>query len=120
MTLEVVDAARIEELFNDGVDRSDPFTVLALANLAVERLRHADTSGLSGVERRHFVQGVEHLRNQADAAAVAAAGELDEAGHDRESGFFTTAAWLRHHLGVSNTESRARLQLVRMFRALPD
>ena len=119
MALEALQPERIEEIFADGVDRTDVFTVLALANMAVERLRHADTSALSREERRYYARGVEALRNETDAAAVDAARQLDTAGHEAESGFFTAAGWMRHHLQLSSAESRVRMQIVRLYDALP-
>ncbi len=119
MALEALQPERIEEIFSDGVDLTDPFTVLALANLSVARLRHTDTSQLSEVERRHYSRGVEALRNEADAAAVDAARELDQAGHEAAAGFFTAAGWMRHHLQLSSSESRVRMQIVRLYNTLP-
>jgi len=120
MALEVLEPAHIEELFNDGVDLCDPFTVLALANLSVERLRNANTSGLSVEERRYFNQGVEALRNQADAAAVDAVRDLVAEGHEADAGYTTPAAWMRHHLQLPKVEARARVQIVRLLDAHPN
>jgi len=120
MALDVLEPVHIEELFNDGVDLSDPFTVLALANLSVERLRNAKTSGLSAEERRYFNQGVEALRNQADAPAIDAVRDLVAEGHEAEAGYNTPAAWMRHHLQLSNVEARVRVQVVRLLDAHPN
>ena len=120
MALDVLEPAHIEELFNDGVDLSDPFTVLALANLSVERLRNANTSDLSVVERRFFNQGVEALRNQADAAAIDAVRGLVAEGHEADAGYHTPAAWMRHHLQLSKVEARVRMQIVRLLDAHPN
>ncbi|MEM1333314.1 MAG: hypothetical protein AAGG08_07635, partial [Actinomycetota bacterium] len=120
----VLDSARIEELMGDGVDLDDLFVVLSLAAMSVERLRHSIDRGaaesLSTEERRYLVRGVESLRSQADAAAVDAARGLEASGHERDAGYFSTAAWLRHFLGLSSVESRVRMQVVRLFEAPPD
>ncbi|MEM1334208.1 MAG: hypothetical protein AAGG08_12180 [Actinomycetota bacterium] len=119
MVTDVLEPAQIEELFADGVDLSNVATVLSLACLAVERLRNASTDDLDDIEFRYIAQGVEALRSQADAAAVDAARQLEERDHERHHGFFTSSAWMRHHLQLPKDEARVRLQVVRMLDALP-
>ncbi len=115
-----LDEIDVQEVFADGVPFDDPFTLLALAQLSVERLRHANTDMLDRAEFGHFARGVEQLRNQTDAAAVDAATCATDRGHDRDHGFFSGRAWIRHHANLSNQEARARMQVVRLFELLPE
>jgi hypothetical protein len=64
-----------------------------------------------------WAKGVEQLRRQADAAAIAVADHLDAAQPFRDHGFFTAKAWMKHHLQLSGSEAHVRVQEAKLRRA---
>jgi hypothetical protein len=65
-----------------------------------------------------WATGVEQLRRQAHAAAIAVADHLDTAEPFRDLGYFTARAWMKHHLQLSGSEAHGRVQEARLRRAV--
>ncbi len=65
-----------------------------------------------------WANGVEQLRRQTHAAAIAVADHLDVAQPFRDLGFFTAKAWMKHHLQLSGAEAHGRVQEARLRQAV--
>lgn len=97
----------------------DPFVLLAQAHQAVAELQEADLSVLDRQWIARYAQSTDELMARVDAVAIGVAAEIQDRGHDRDLGFFSTKAWLRHHVRLSGPEAHARMQVVRMFELIP-
>lgn len=98
----------------------DPFVLLAQAHQAVAELQRAELSLLGGDWFVRFAQSCNELFAAVDAVNIGVADEVERRGHDRSAGFFSTRAWLQHHLRISGADGRGRMQVVRLFSLLPE
>ena len=81
-------------------------------------LEALDPTHFDGVTTAAWATGVEQLRRQAHAAAIAVADHLDTAQPFRDLGFFTAKNWMNYHLQLSGTEAHSRVQEARLRRAV--
>ncbi|HUV17189.1 MAG TPA: hypothetical protein VMW33_01795, partial [Ilumatobacteraceae bacterium] len=81
-------------------------------------LEALDPSGFDAATVAAWATGVEQLRRQTHAAAIAVADHLDVAEPFRDLGFFTARAWMKHHLQLSGSEAHGRVQEARLRRAV--
>jgi hypothetical protein len=86
----------------------------ALADLAA-----LDPADLDAGSLKALVLGVERLRRQADAAAIALAEHVDVAQPFRADGWFTAKRWLKHALQLSGPEAHGRVQGARLRTRVP-
>ncbi len=80
---------------------------------ALERL---DPTSFDAATTTAWARGVEQLRRQATAAAIAVTDHLDAAQPFRDLGFFTAKSWMKHHLQLSGAEAHGRVQEARLRR----
>jgi hypothetical protein len=81
-------------------------------------LERIDPTGFDAATVTAWAEGVEQLRRQTDAAAIAVADHVDAAGPFRDQGFFTAKAWLKHRLQLSGSEAHGRVQAAKLRRAV--
>jgi hypothetical protein len=81
-------------------------------------LERIDPSQFDAATVEAWAIGVEQLRRQATAAAIAVADHLDGALPFRDLGYFTAKAWMKHRLQLSGPEAHGRLQEARLRRAV--
>jgi hypothetical protein len=84
----------------------------------VSILESLDPSGFDAATVVAWATGVEQLRRQTHAAAIAVADHLDAAEPFRDLGYFTARAWMKHHLQLSGSEAHGRVQEARLRRAV--
>lgn len=72
-------------------------------------LETLDPTGFDTATTEAWAVGVEQLRRQTHAAAVAVTDHLDGAQPFRGLGFFTAKAWMQHRLQLSGPEAHARV-----------
>ena len=77
-------------------------------------LESIDPTGFDRDTTAAWAKGVEQLRRQAAAAAVAVADHLDGARPFKDLGFFTAKQWMTHHLQLSGPEAFGRVQEARL------
>jgi hypothetical protein len=85
---------------------------------ALAVLEAVDPSEFDRATVEAWALGVEQLRRQAAAAAIAVADHVDEAQPFRDQGFFTAKSWLQHRLQLSGAEAYGRVQEARLRRAV--
>jgi len=98
----------------------DPFVMLAFVHEPFDGLRAADLTMLDDDWLAHLVGACDSVATRALAASAAVAAEVERRGHRRESGFFTSKAYLRHHGLLSGPEALMRMKIVRLFDLLPE
>jgi hypothetical protein len=81
-------------------------------------LERIDPSGFDGATVTAWATGVERLRRQSEAAAIAVTEHLDTAQPFRDQGVFTAKAWMKHRLQLSGVEAYGRVQEARLRRAV--
>jgi hypothetical protein len=81
-------------------------------------LEQLDPTGFDTATTEAWAVGVEQLRRQAHAAAIAVTDHLDDAQPFRGLGFFTAKAWMQHRLQLSGAEAYGRVQEARLRRAV--
>ena len=81
-------------------------------------LETLDPTGFDTATTEAWAIGVEQLRRQTHAAAIAVADHLDTAQPFRDLGFFTAKAWMQHRLQLSGPEAYGRVQEARLRRAV--
>jgi hypothetical protein len=81
-------------------------------------LERIDPSGFDRDTVTAWATGIEQLRRQSEAAAIAAAEHLDTVQPFRDHGFFTAKAWMKHRLQLSGAEAFGRVQEARLRRAV--
>jgi len=81
-------------------------------------LERLDASDFDASTTMAWAKGVEQLRRQAAAAAIAVADHLDAAQPFKDLGFFTAKNWMKHHLQLSGTEAYGRVQEAKLRRAV--
>ena len=97
----------------------DPFVQLAIVDDAIDDLATADLATLDRDWFARYARSVDELTARLDAIGIAAAAEAQRRGHDRDRGFLSTKAWVKHHVQVTGPEAHGRLQVTRMFELLP-
>ncbi len=120
----------------DPIDRFNPVTDVAVGAVpavdadwvaaVVEHcaqgmalLESIDPTGFDRDTTAAWAKGVEQLRRQAAAAAVAVADHLDCARPFKDLGFFTAKQWMTHHLQLSGPEAFGRVQEARLRQSVP-
>jgi hypothetical protein len=113
----------------------DPVTDVAIGDLAevgpewiaaavehcsqgLSLLESLDPAGFDAATVAAWATGIEQLRRQTHAAAIAVADHLDVAEPFRDLGYFTARAWMKHHLQLSGSEAHGRVQEARLRRAV--
>jgi hypothetical protein len=81
-------------------------------------LEALDPTGFDRATITAWASGVEQLRRQAHAAAIAVADHVDTAQPFRDLVFFTAKAWLQHQLQLPSVEAFALVQQARLRRAV--
>ena len=81
-------------------------------------LESLDPAGFDADTVAAWATGVEQLRRQAHAAAIAVTDHLDVAEPFRDMGYFTARAWMKHRLQLSGSEAHGRVQEARLRRAV--
>ncbi len=81
-------------------------------------LESLDPTSFDAATVAAWATGVEQLRRQGHAAAIAVADHLDAARPFRDLGFFTAKSWMKHHLQLSGSEAHGRVQEARLRRAV--
>ena len=105
----------------DGAGEVGPDWIAAVVEHCAQGLsllESLDPSGFDAATATAWATGVEQLRRQAHAAAVAVTDHLDGAQPFRHLGYFTAKAWMKHHLQLSGTEAFGRVQEARLRRAV--
>ena len=82
-------------------------------------LEALDPSGFDTATTIAWATGVEQLRRQTAAAAIAVADHVDTAQPFKDLGFFTAKNWMKHQLQLSGAEAYGRVQEARLRRAVP-
>jgi len=111
MTEHQIDAARPA--------RVDPFVQLALVDDAIDDLASADLGLLDDAWFARYARSIDELRSRIDAIGVDVAAEVRRRGHGRADGYFSTKAWIKHHVQLSGPEAHGRAQVVRLFELVP-
>ena len=81
-------------------------------------LERLDPSGFDAETITAWATGVEQLRRQSEAAAIAVTEHVDTTQPFRHQGFFTAKAWMKHRLQLSGAEAYGRVQEARLRRAV--
>lgn len=66
-----------------------------------------------------YARSVDELTGRLDAISIEATAEACHRGHDRDRGFFSTKAWIKHHVQLTGPDAHGRIQTMRMFDLLP-
>ena len=82
-------------------------------------LEALDPSGFDTATTIAWATGVEQLRRQTAAAAIAVADHVDTGQPFKDLGFFTAKNWMKHQLQLSGAEAYGRVQEARLRRAVP-
>lgn len=117
----VPDGAVVAEVAcSEAAPGVDPFVLLAQAHQAVAELHDADIPLLDREWFNRYAQSANELLAAVDAVNVGIAAEVQSRGHDRGHGFFSTKAWVKHHVHLSGPDAARRVQVMRMFELLPE
>ncbi len=97
----------------------DPFVQLAFVNDAIDDLTAANLDLLDRDWFARYARSVDELAARLDAIGIETAAEAQRRGHDRDKGFFSTKAWIKHHVQLTGPEAHGRMQVTRMFDLIP-
>lgn len=97
----------------------DPFVQLAMVHAAFDDLAEADLGVLDREWFARYARSVDELAARIDTVGIAVAAEAERRGHDRDRGFFSSKAWIKHHAQLSGPEAHGRMQVVRLFDLAP-
>lgn len=103
----------------ERVPAVDPFVQLAFVDEAIDDLRSADLTVLGREWFARYVRSLDEVAARLDAIGIEAAAEAQRRGHDRDQGFFSTKAWLKHHVQLTGPDAHGRMQTLRLFELLP-
>ena len=116
------DDRRFDPVTDIAYGRTDPpgiewvEAVVERCSQGLAMLEAIDPSGFDAATTETWARGVEQLRRQSAAAAIAVADHLDAAQPFRHHGFFTAKAWMQHHLQLSGAEAYGRVQEAKLRR----
>ncbi len=97
----------------------DPFVQLAFVHDAIDDLAIAEPGLLDGEWFARYIRSLDELGARIDALGIEAAAEAQRRGHDRDRGFFSTKAYIKHHGQLTGPEAHGRMQVVRLFELVP-